>query len=288
MVTSERIRPLTGKTIVREFVEKFVIESDLKIKMLQLEQMRLGEFEILECHDVDLVVRDLKDEKIYSAKVWNTNEEYKPGRIIIGRIHPWGNIHRFAGIVRIKLSDEEVFKRFRFAGPDMVDVMMEQFELSILKEAEDIIINPISTATSMLNKYPGEWVNGICNALGISTKGKKRQKVKLIVETLHSDKLFTIVKKLPKKSIEAIDFILSSGGWMKYLQLSRRFNGEIGYWWVEQPPTSVIGVLRLHSILFVGKMGIKGRMYKIAVIPLELREKLEIAIKNLLKLCDTI
>jgi hypothetical protein len=32
--------------------------------------------------------------------------------------------------------------------------------------------------TAILNKYPAQWVNGICNRLGLSTKGKKNIKVK--------------------------------------------------------------------------------------------------------------
>ena len=61
----------------------------------------------------------------------------------------------------------------------------------------------------------------------------------------------------------------------KYSQLKSRFDDEITRGWDEDPPKSTIGIIRLHALLIVGKIGISGRMYKIAVVPLELREVIE-------------
>ncbi len=49
---------------------------------------------------------------------------------------------------------------------------------------------------------------------------------------------------------------------------------EDSYWWKTEPPISTIGILRLHVLLFVGKAEIGGRMYRVAVVPKDIREEL--------------
>jgi hypothetical protein len=38
-------------------------------------------------------------------------------------------------------------------------------------------------------------------------------------------------------------------------------------------------VLRVHGLLFIGKTGIGGRMYKVAVVPKDIRKRLEDMLK---------
>ncbi|MFQ6137386.1 MAG: hypothetical protein ACE5PM_09445, partial [Candidatus Hydrothermarchaeales archaeon] len=266
----ERKQPSTGKTIASEFAERFDMDPDLRAKLFQMEQMKSGEFEILESKGANVIVKDRRSGEVYNVKVFDKGE-YKKGRTVIGRLHPWGEVYRFAGVNRILPSDEELFDLYGFVTPDM---LMNLYEEDGIKRAENIIINPKSTISSVMNKYPAPWVDGICNALGIEIKGRKREKAKEIARVLNSEKFSDVMKKLPDGCIEALNFVLNKGGWVKYGQLSRRFDGEIGYWWKENPPRSTLGLLRLHGLLFIGKMGIGGRMYRIAVVPLELRERI--------------
>lgn len=274
---SERIQPPTGKTVVREFVEKHEddMEPSLKEKLLQLEAMFYGEFEVIAADGTHLILADLHRGEKYKVKLFYENRAaYEVGRIVRGRIHPWGDVYRFAGIVHIRLSEEEIARRLGLITPRMVDELMERYEREMIRKAESIIINPKTMLSSLLNKYPSQWVDGICKALGIPVKGQKREKVGMIVEKLQSGEIQSVLEKLPPRCTEVLKLVLEKGGWVKYSQLASRFDDEITYGWDEDPPVSTIGIIRLHALLLVGKMGISGRMYKVAVVPLELREEI--------------
>lgn len=271
---SERIQPSTGKTVVMEFVEKYegLMESGLEEKLLQLAAMSYGEFEVIETDDTYVLLVDITNGTRYIVKLFDEDRAiFKVGRIIRGRIHPWGDVYRFAGIIHTELSDEEVARRLGLITQGMVDSLMGQYDKNMIKNAESIVINQKSTLSSVLNKYPAQWVDGICKALGIAVKGDKREKVKLIVAEYQSREIQVILEGLPLQC-KALKLVLEKGGWVKYSQLKSRFDDEITRGWDEDPPKSTIGIIRLHALLIVGKMGISGRMYKIAVVPLELRE----------------
>lgn len=274
---SERSHPALGKTIVREFVEKHEddMELGLKEKLLQLEEMFYGEFEVIAMDDTHLILEDLNSGEWYTVKLFFEDRgAYKVGRIVRGRIHPWGDVHRFAGIVHIRPSEEEIARQMGLITPGMVGELMERYEKEMIRKAESIIINPKTKLASVLNKYPSQWVDGICKALGIPVKGQKKEKMRMIVENLQSGEIQSILEKLPPQCREALKFVVGKGGWVKYSQLASRFDDEITYGWDEDPPVSTIGIIRLHALLSVGKMGIGGRMYKVAVVPFELREEI--------------
>jgi hypothetical protein len=275
---SERMQPSTGKTVVREFVENYkgLMESGLKEKLLQLEAMSYGEFEIIATDDIHVILADVHSGERYKVKLFGENRTlFKGGRIVRGRIHPWGDVYRFAGIIHVKPSNEEIARRMGLITPGMVDSLMERYDKDMIKKAESIVISPKSTLSSVLNKYPAQWVDGICKALGIAVQGEKRKKVKMIVGKYQSNEIHDILEKLPPRCKEALKLVLEKGGWVKYSQLTSRFDDEITYGWDEDPPKSTIGIIRLHALLLVGRMGISGRMYKIAVVPLELRAVIE-------------
>jgi len=275
---SEVVQPSTGKTIVREFVENCDndLEPGLKQKLLQLEEMFWSEFEIVANDDSQVILADMSSGVRYKVKLFEENRAvYTAGRVVRGRIHPWEDVYRFAGIVQVSKTDEELARGMGLATSGVVDSLVKQYKTDTIKKAESITINPKSTISSVLNKYPARWVDGTCIALGISAKGKKNDKVKKIQELLTSDAIHGILEQLPPRSIKALQFVEEKGGWIKYSQLSARFDDEMDHSWVEHPPTSVIGILRLHALLLVGKIGIGGRMYKIAVVPSVLRHEIK-------------
>ena len=59
------------------------------------------------------------------------------------------------------------------------------------------------------------------------------------------------------------------------IQKLKDYDDEITFWWNEDPPTSTIGVLRLNALLAVGRMPIGERMYKIALIPADIKDELQ-------------
>jgi hypothetical protein len=80
--------------------------------------------------------------------------------------------------------------------------------------------------------------------------------------------------------MEALKLVMDEGGWVKYNKLSSEYGeGNDSYFWETEPPTSIVGVLRVHGLLFIGKTGIGGRMYKVAVVPKDIRKRLEDMLK---------
>lgn len=268
--TLERVQPRTGKTLLREFTEKFITGRDLRSKMLQMEQIFQGEFRVAELRGSEAVFICLRTGKKYDVKLLEEHKHlYKAGRTVICKMHPWGTIYKLAGITRIKPSEEELMTQLGIPTPDQLMGWLEKKEI---KKAENIIVRNNSTVSSLLSKYPFQWVDGICNELGIDTGSRKKEKIKRIVEILHSEPK-RILEKLPERSKEALAFVLKNGGVVKYHKLSRRFNDEIGFWWNESPPKSTVGLLRSHGLLFVGKTPFGEKMFKVAIVPAELREE---------------
>lgn len=261
----EKPLPETGKTIVEEFVEAHPeLDKSLKEKMLQMRNIIRSRFIILSKEGARLKMKDEDSGKEYYVVMQSPNPELRRGVIIEGRIHPFGNHYRFAG----------AFKTFDpYPYISSVDVMMELYDADKIKKAENIILYENTKLTAILNKYPSQWVDGICNALSISTRGKKDDKVKMIARALQEN-LSNILKRLPEKSKNALKFVLEKGGFVKEGAL-KDYDDEIGFWWNDKPPKSDIGLLRLHGLLVVGKMPVKGRMFSMAFAPSDLRELLK-------------
>lgn len=170
---------------------------------------------------------------------------------------------------------DETDRIFEALGIPSPTRMMNYVTDSRRREQENKYINLNTTISAGLNKFPTHWINGAAKALGISTKDKKKDKIEQMISKLTAQ-LDEVLEKLPPEAHEALKLVLKNGSWVQYNQLSKKFGGEENdsYWWGIEPPTSTIGILRLHALLFVGKAGISGRMYKVAVVPKDIREGL--------------
>jgi hypothetical protein len=167
---------------------------------------------------------------------------------------------------------DSILEAFGIPSPSR---MMNYITDSWRKELESKPINLNTTISAGLNKYPIYWINGIAKALEVSTKERKKEKIEKIISRLTAE-LDEVIEKLPPESREALKLVIKAGGWVRYNQLSKKFGGEEddGYFWESEPPASIIGILRLRALLFLGKAGISGRMYKVAVVPKDIREEL--------------
>lgn len=158
-------------------------------------------------------------------------------------------------------------------GPGMIDYVMDW---TFQQWREDVESEPIQLNTTLqaaLNKQPGVWIEAIYDALVLGDARRKKERIKAIAAELPTpDFLRDVIQELPDESHRALQFVLEKGGWVKYGQLTRQFGAEEGdgWFWNEQPPTSPLGVLRLHGLMFVGKAAIGGRRWKTAVIPKEI------------------
>lgn len=157
--------------------------------------------------------------------------------------------------------------------------MMDMMTSSMSKDEDSKPITLNLTISAGLNKFKNTRINGVSKALGISTKDTKKEKMEQIISRLTTE-LDKVIEKLPLKSREALKLVIDEGGWVKYNKLSSEYGEENNsYFWETEPPTSTVGVLRVHGLLFVGKAGIGGRMYKVAVVPKDIRKGLEELLK---------
>ncbi len=267
----EKPLPDTGKTIVEEFVEAHPgLDKTLREKMLQMKNVIRSRFRILSKEGLRLRLEDIVSGKEYTMRLYTDEQRLKEGIIIEGRIHPFGDEHRFCGIFTFSVPSS-----FLPSPEDFMDF----WEAGEVRNAENIVLHENSPLASILNKYPFQWVDGICKALSLGTGGRKGEKAKMAVAALQ-DGVPAVVAKLPERSRKALAVVLDGGGFVKAGVL-KDFEDDIGYWWADHPPRSELGVLRLYGLLAIGKMPIGGRLYAVALIPADLREPVRKALEDM-------
>lgn len=267
----EWINPVTGKTIVREFVEKHQIQEPLREKMLQMETPFYSEFRVLSLNkdSNNLIVLDRKSGKNYEVTGANLVDTFNAGQVIKGRMHAWGNEWRFTGILSSTPSEEEIeMEMFARHGIISPNILVQHFEDNKIEEIEDVIVKGQINVHGILNKYPAHWIDGICDNLKINTKGiLKKEKIKLITHTINQDAQI-ILTTLSNEEKNCLKLIANAGGMIKYGKLNK-FSSDMPYWWHEQGVNSTIGKLRAKGLLYVGKSLVGSKFYKMALIPLE-------------------
>ena len=260
----EKIIPQTGKRLTESYVEEHPeLDEETKQKILNTKNIIISEFIVIAKDGLNLKLKDRKNGSYYSVVQISNNPQIQANTMILGRIFPWGQIYRFAGVMALAHT------------PMILDpeIMMHHYEKKEIERTESIILSPSTKLTAVLNKYPFKWVDGMCSILSLGTGGRKNDKARDIAEKIVTD-LSVIIDKLPDRSKEALKFILNNGGFVKY-GLLKDYDNEISWWWNNHPPKSTIGLLRLYGLVVVGKMPQGTKLYKTALIPKELQEKLK-------------
>lgn len=171
-----------------------------------------------------------------------------------------------------------------FLGPFIVDAgaftdyMMDKWR----EDAEEKPINLNTTLSAALNKSLWQMVDAACITSGLPHKGQRKQKTAALVARLtDANHLAQLVAGLPPRGRDLLRKVLAAGGWIRINELTREFGSQDGdgLFWNEHPPQSIIGQVRARGLLFLGKAGLSGRIYKVAVIPKELREPLAAILK---------
>ena len=259
----EKTMPEIGTKLTESYVEEHPeLDEETKQKILNTKNIIVSEFVVIAKDGLNLKLKDRKNGNYYNIVQISNNPQIQANALILGRIFPWGQRYRFAGVMALAHTP-------MILDPDIV---MHHYERKEIERAESIIISPSTKITPILNKYPSPWVDGICEALSLNTGGRKSEKVKDIVDKLVTN-LSTIISKLSKKSKEALTFILNNGCFVKY-SLLKDYDDDISWWWNNHPKKSTIGLLRLYGLIVVGKMPQGTKLYKTALIPKELQEKI--------------
>lgn len=151
------------------------------------------------------------------------------------------------------------------------------YESWLYQETDGKKISLDTSLKAALKGIPVEWLNAVCTTIGLEKAGLKKDRVEAVAMKLEDNShLALILKGLPGPSLKALARVMDAGGWIKYSALVRDQDGEDmdRYFWEDTPPGSTVGYLRVSGLLFVGRSIVKGRYYKVAVIPNDLRPTL--------------
>jgi len=259
----EKVLPETGKTIAEEFAEQSTeLAPEMKSNILQIRNMIRSKFVVISEKGDIMKIKDMNSKIIYDVKKSDGNTMLHPNTMITGRIHPFGDHYRTTGYLLIRTTP-------LILDPD---ILLHAFENDQVERFEDIQLRKSSTFQSIMNKYPSHWIDSMCNQYHIKQKVKK-EKICAIENTLMSD-LPKIIQCLPTKCKDVLRFCMQNDGFVKYGML-KDYDDELGFFWEKQSRTSTVGELRQKGLLFVGKMGFGDRNYKIAFIPVEIRDNLK-------------
>ncbi|MFZ5993744.1 MAG: hypothetical protein ACOYU4_01970 [Thermodesulfobacteriota bacterium] len=188
-----------------------------------------------------------------------------------------GNIHRKT--VEKLIGDPDWDHR-QVITTEVVDTVTWEIEKVWRENIEQKPVSPHTSLTTALNNIPALWVAAIQENLDLPRETTKKKNIKIIAENLSRPQMLNkIVEKLAALSmpaIKALKTIYTHGGIYPYDKLTDLFGSEEtdGYFWDKRKPTSDLGLLRSHGLIFVGRTKKEGAYYKIAVIPAEIRQNL--------------
>ena len=260
----EKTLPEIKINIVDEYISDHPeLSFDDKAALLGTRTIINSEFVVISKKGKELILKDRKTSHTYPAVISANIPGLGRNTLIIGRIHPFYNTYRLLGI-------------FVLHNSPMIldhDVMMNAFMDGRIKDAENILVSSNTKLTAVLNKYPSNWVDGICLSLGLSKNGKKNEKAKIIQEHIMSN-INDIISALPQKSKDVLHILLENNSFARY-SILKEYDDKISYFWESEEPTSDIGILRVKGLLVIGKSVENGRKYTVALIPKELRESIQ-------------
>jgi hypothetical protein len=259
----EKVLPETGKTIAEEFAEQSTdLTPEMKKNAQRMRNIIRSDFLVISEKGTMVQFKDIHNKKIYDVKRYIGGPRYSPNTIVTGRIFPFGDHYRTTGFFFIQTT------------PFLLDpdIMMNAYENNQLARIENIQLRTSSSFQSVMNKYPSHWVDWMCHYYQIKQRLKK-DKVREIEQRLTSD-LPSILQNLPKKSKDVLRLCMQNQGFVKYRML-KHYDDDFTFFWEKQPLSSTMGMLRQRGMLFIGKMWFGKRNYKIAFVPIELRDTLE-------------
>ncbi|MDN5348588.1 MAG: hypothetical protein PWP65_2153 [Clostridia bacterium] len=128
-----------------------------------------------------------------------------------------------------------------------------------------------------LKNMPANWLEGTCRIYGLEPKRRRKEREEEIKDFLLDNRnLEKVVRELGEEERKILKYLLSRGGWSRLREITRRYGSMEGdgFYWNEREPQSPLGALWCRALVMVGRAEVNGRRWKIAAVPLELREGL--------------
>ncbi len=171
------------------------------------------------------------------------------------------------------------------------DIIAGEWEEKTAEHIEDKPLHPTrTTLQSALRKVPVEWLDAACDLHLLDDLSSLRQEREqqlarwLLANTDRAlQNLASFDPHMFDDAVDLLEFLLEEGGWAKKGRVTRRFgtDEDDGFFWHLVPPESTLGLLRLAGLVYVGRTTLDGRRWKIAGIPVDLREVLQEAVDGL-------
>ena len=161
-------------------------------------------------------------------------------------------------------------------GPDAAEALAEAYMHQQRTEQERKPLPVRPRLRTLLKRLPVVWLDPICNALGLKRERHRRNRELAVAEILiDPSKMQRLLDGvLGEDERNLLSYLLGKGGMVKASAVTRAYGSDEadGWFWDERPPTSSLGRLRLHGLVFVGSRADQGRRYRTVVVPEELRE----------------
>jgi hypothetical protein len=261
--------PKTNKTVLDEILPKFDKNTIENIKNMKIISGNFTIRDIVKVNNQYFAKVFNKDKGEFLVKVFNLDlmKNFKDSCVIECHLANYGGTYYFLGsVICIPIITRE-----GLLTPAFIDKAFERVDDMMLKDLEATEVKERSTLKYCLSKYPASWINEICDALNIKANVKK-EKINKIIE-MYLNNTEEILAKLPPEAIEILKFIMTKGGFVKYGELTKKYSDDTTYF--QHTPETPLGLLRFYGFVFVGKMNINGRNYKVAIIPSDLRARLK-------------
>ncbi len=163
-------------------------------------------------------------------------------------------------------------------GPGMVSELVRSMELEHREEQESRSLPKQARLSTLLKGLPIQWLDAVGLHLGLPTDGLRKEREHTIAAQLtQPETLLNLLAELERDELELLSDVLDDDGVSPVgLYRSRCWfdQDEDGFFWVDRPPVSVPGLLRLRGFLFVGTWQFGDRQQRAFMIPREMRELL--------------
>lgn len=227
-------------------------------------------------------------------------------RSILEELEPGPRRTALAAESRVRIPDWEVERVIAMAGFQRAEERGEVTEIELLVPGEPAPLPSLGSVDiaarglmetwragqerrplpargrlmTLLSGIPAVWLDATWEALGLGSdrpahrKERERRIARHLTETATLRDV--VENRLSPEERRLLAFLLDRGGRMPAGHVARRFGHDRGdgWFWDEEPPTSLLGRLRLHGLAFVGADADAVRSTRIVLVPAELREPL--------------